>query len=305
MNRLPEPDGADMENQPLVSVVVTCYNYGSYLKDCLDSILAQTYSNFEIVVVDDGSTDNTAEVIKPFRELPNIRYIHQENAGQAKAKNVGIKNSTGNFIAFLDADDLWEKSKLEKQIPFFDNPNVGVVYSGSRPIDADGNLLKWGRPGKYLVARSGNISNWLFFDNFIVFSSSVVRYECFTRIGVFNENYRMGIDWDLWLRISTIYEFDFVDQELLLYRIGHPGQMSKNAKTRQECSDKIMESFIREYPDYISKSTISKAYSYSFCNRGNYYFNIDKKTSRNFFIKALLASPLNMRSYLGMLKTFL
>jgi glycosyltransferase involved in cell wall biosynthesis len=291
-----------MECQPLISVVVTCYNYGRYLKGCLDSILAQTYRNYEIVIVDDGSTDNTAEVIRPFTELPNLRYIHQGNAGQSRAKNVGINNSTGDFIAFLDADDRWCPEKLEKQMTCFDNPEVGVVYCRARYLDEDSLGFDYDMTAEYLQPRRGKVTEWLIFDNFIQFSSTVVRKKCFDEFGAFDETLKMGIDWDLWLRISTGCEFDFVDDRLFYYRMGHSGQMSKNLEERLRCADRIMKKFLETHPGLVTTRTIRKANAVTCCGRGEYYRPIDRKKSTLYFLNAIRNNPSEMGAYKGLIK---
>lgn len=295
----------DMLKESLVTVVITCYNYASYIEGCINSILDQRYKDFEIVVVNDGSTDNTDEVISGFLSNPRIKYIKQSNAGQANAKNTGIKHSEGKYIAFLDADDLWDETKLEKQIPLFENPRVGVVFSKARYIDENGNELEFELSGEYLIPRSGRVSNYLIFDNFVPFSSSVVRRECFEKVGFFDESLKMGIDWDLWLRISVYYEFDFVDEPLLIYRIGHSGQMSKNLEVRLQCSDKIMERFIKENKKLFSASLVRKALHYSYCNRGNFYWSLDAKRSLYFFLRAVCTWPFSISPYLGLARSFL
>ena len=109
----------DIMRYPTVSVIVTCYNYAQYLEGCLRSILNQTYQDFELLIINDGSTDNTDEVVARFLDNEKIRYIKQNNTGQAIATNNGIMAASGELIAFLDADDLWEPTKLEKQVKLF------------------------------------------------------------------------------------------------------------------------------------------------------------------------------------------
>jgi glycosyltransferase involved in cell wall biosynthesis len=290
-------------NKPVCSVVVTCYNYARFLPICLESVLKQTYQHFEIIVVNDGSTDNTDEVIDPYIKDPRIHYIKQQNAGQANAKNKGIQKAKGEFIAFLDADDFWGKTKLEKQISQFHEPQVGVVYSAVRYIDEQGNEVPFLHESTYLTPRSGKVTEFLFFDNFIPFSSSVVRRECFERVGVFDESVKMGIDWDLWLRLSVNYNFQFVDLPLLFYRQGHAGQMSQNLELRHVCSDRIMDKFLIQNPGILTDEIILKAKVYTYLNRGYYYRSKNVITSLEYYLKAIRSNPGHWGAWKGLTKT--
>src|SRR5690554_3627666 len=129
-------------NVPLVSVVIASYNMGQYISQAVDSILNQMWSNLEVIVVDDGSQDNTPVVMQGYESDKRVRYFRTDNQGQPKAKNYGLKQAGGDFIAFCDADDFWEPNKLEVQIPLFDNPKVGIVYSEISNIDESGNRYK-------------------------------------------------------------------------------------------------------------------------------------------------------------------
>ena len=289
----------------MISVVITCYNYGKYIVNCIKSVLDQTYKNYEIVVVDDGSTDNTADAMKGFSSLPNLKYIWQSNSGQAHAKNVGIMNSSGDFIAFLDADDRWCPEKLALQMKCFDGPDVGVVYCRAKYLDENDHEFAYEMADYYLQPRRGKVTNWLLFDNFAQFSSTVVRKECLDRFGTFDESLKMGIDWDLWLRISTAYKFDYVDDQLFYYRMGHSGQMSKNLEERQRCSDRILERFIDAYPDSVSHSIVRKVNAYTCCNRGEYYRLLDWKKSNLYYLEAIRNYPEGIRAYKGLVKNIL
>lgn len=294
-----------MKTYPEITVVVTCFNYGHYLEGCLRSVLDQTYQNFEIIVIDDGSTDKTPAVMKKFSILPKFRYLRQENKGQAHAKNLGIHHARGLYVAFLDADDYWEKNKLEKQMPLFEPEPVGVVYSRVRYVDEIGKEVVFELKGKYLNPRRGRVTDFLFLDNFIPFSSSIVRRKCFDEFGIFDESLRMGIDWDLWLRISTGHKFDFVDEKLINYRIGHSGQMSRNDEERQRCSDRIMAKFLSKYQGVVSKDTITKAMAFTYCNRGEYYRKINRWSSTCYFIKALKMNFFDIAAHKGLIKNIL
>jgi glycosyltransferase involved in cell wall biosynthesis len=161
-------------DRPVVSVVIATYNMARYLPLAVKSALGQTYKSIEVLVVDDGSTDDTAGAIAPFLADHRVRYCIQENKGQAAAKNHGVQKSRGEYIAFLDADDMWAPEKLELQIPVLSrSKNLGVVYSRFAYIDengeerglVDGELFR------------GRISGPLLIRNFIGFGTSVVKRE--------------------------------------------------------------------------------------------------------------------------------
>jgi len=287
---------------PHVSVVITCYNYGRYLTGALESVFAQTFTDFEVIVVDDGSTDDTPAIMAKYAERPYLLYIRQDNGGQAKAKNTGFRNARGKYIGFLDADDLWEKDKLEKQLKLFSSDSIGVVYTRPRYIDGDGRDLDFKLTGEYLKPQRGRVTNFLFMDNFIPFSSALVRRDCLERFGAFDETLKMGIDWDLWLRISTVYQFDFVDEPLLIYRMGHADQMSKNAEERQRSSDKIMRRFEKRFPEYISHGVLRRALSYTSMNRGYYHSSRSLRTALRFYWRAFVQWPFSVKPMVGALR---
>lgn len=288
---------------PAVSVIVTCYNYGRFLGRCIESVLRQTFRDLELIIVNDGSTDNTEDIALLYIKDPRVRYIKQDNAGQTRAKNNGIKASCGKFVAFLDADDFWDPTKLEKQLPMFKDPDVGVVYSRVMFIDEEGNPLHAHIASRYLQPRHGCVTHYLLFDNFIPFSSAVVRREVFDKVGMFDETLTMGIDWDLWLRTSLHYTFAYVDEPLLYYRVGHDGQMSKNVGKRHEASDEIFNRFILNNSDKIDPITIRRVYHYTFVNRGNHFRtknNLAKSTG--YFLKAFVQWPFSIVPFTFLLK---
>ncbi|NRB40052.1 MAG: glycosyltransferase [Pseudomonadales bacterium] len=249
--------------QPLVSVVIASFNMGQYLCAAIDSILNQTWENLEIIIIDDGSTDDTEERMKLYMDDLKVKYIKTENRGQPKAKNRGIDESSGEYIAFCDADDLWEPFKLEVQLPAFEDDRVGVVYSDVSYIDGDGNSVD---KEETYVFFSGHVTNRLVIKNFVPFGTAVIRSQCIKQSGRFDEDFRMGIDWDLWLRYSLHWEFKFVDKKTYIYRIW-PGQMSSNYRGRYDHAFRIFSKFVENNPERITKSIIRKALSDMYINR--------------------------------------
>jgi len=248
--------------KPLVSVVIATYNSGPYLREAVGSVLRQSVSDLELLVVDDGSTDGTRELVEQIHDA-RLTYIWQENAGQTAAKNHGVARARGDFIGFCDGDDYWYANKLELQLPLFErSPAVGVVYSAADEIDEHGQSL-----GRAMVAaHRGVVTSELFLRNFVPFGTAVIRRQCVERLGAFDSALRMGIDWDLWLRVSAHYEFDFVAQATYAYRIWS-GQMSKNWRGRYSSAFRIMEKFVTEHPDAISANLRRKAYADTYANR--------------------------------------
>jgi glycosyltransferase involved in cell wall biosynthesis len=202
-------------NGPLVSVVIPTYNQAAMLVEAVESALAQTYPNREVIVVDDGSTDDTAARMAPYTNSGRVRYLVQQNRRQAAARNAGIHEAQGELIAFLDHDDLWAPSKLERQVPLFEPPEVGLVYSGAVEVDLDGNVL-WEK-GSEKFCR-GRIFDRLLFDHFITNSTVVVRHAYLDRTGLLDEALFAVADMHLWLRICHDYEADFIPDALVSCR---------------------------------------------------------------------------------------
>ncbi len=212
---------------PTVSVIIPTYNRACFLCETLESVLAQTYQDFEILVVDDGSTDDTEAVLAPY--MSRIRYFKQENAGPAIARNRGIFYSKGEYVAFLDSDDLWYAEKLEKQVKILDeNPEIGVVYTdcycGQSPTDPN-------QTGFFASAYppSGDIFERMTQNNLFWTSSLMLRKEVFITSGIFDPTLRWSEDYDLWLRICRLTKCHFIQEVLGLFR-EHPGRITKNLR---------------------------------------------------------------------------
>lgn len=210
---------------PKVSVVIPAYNAVRFLPQTLSSVFAQTFQDFEVVIVDDGSTDATAQWLTTVEET-RVRFIQQPNQGAAVARNRGIHESKGEYIAFLDADDLWESTKLEQQVVCLDTrPEVGFVHTAIRFIDDTGfdlgRILKVDHKDGYvwgdMVVRHGVRCG----------STPMIRRECFDRLGVFDTTLSFGEDWDMWLRVAARYPVAVLNEPLVAYR-QHGGNMSKD-----------------------------------------------------------------------------
>jgi glycosyltransferase involved in cell wall biosynthesis len=206
---------------PTVSVIIHTFNNEKFIAETIESVLKQTYNDYEIIVVDDGSEDGTRDALLPY--MQDIRYHYKENGGIASAKNAGISLSKAEFIAFLDHDDLWVPDKLKIQMEYFSaNPQVGLVYAKYTSF-RDGKELRT-KPEK---GYSGWIFKELLSKSFIQTSTVVVKRECLNAVGPYDESFTLGDEYDMFLRVAKRFQCGFVDKELTRYRV-HETNASKN-----------------------------------------------------------------------------
>lgn len=217
-----------MKNNPLVSVVIPTYNKAQYLKKAIESVLNQTYKAIEMIIIDDGSTDNTQQVVKSFND-PKIIYIWQKNKGPAAAKNTGIKKAQGKYIAFLDSDDLWLEEKLEKQLEFMEkNPEMSLLGTGCYEIDSQGKIL-----GKKIFPKKNeNLQKILIRYNPFIQSSVLVKKEVFDKIKGYDENFSESEDYEFWLRVARYYKIANLP-ELLVMKRYHSENLSPEKDKKQ------------------------------------------------------------------------
>ena len=201
-------------NKPLVSVIIPNYNYGRYLPETIDSVLAQTYPNIEIIVVDDGSTDDSVEVLKSYGD--KIKWFEQTNQGVAKARNRAFAESAGDFIAFLDSDDVWMPRKLEEQLKMFDNGEIGLVHCGYSDFDGKNTLCE------YLQGLSGRVADeMLLYKRPVILgngSGAVITRKAFEKVGGFDSSVVPAEDWEFFYQVARRYKVAFVPEILLEYR---------------------------------------------------------------------------------------
>ncbi len=224
----------------LVSVIVPVFNRQDYVAETIESIVKQTYKNIEIIIINDGSTDNSEKIIRTFQsQYPDIiNVINQQNQGQVKARNNGLKIARGEFIAFLDSDDVWLLDKLEKQVCLF-NKKVGLVYSGVQYIDTWGNVIGEEQCDQNI---KGAVYEKLIVKNRMTGGTVIVRNEALKKVGLFDETFEAAENWDLWIRVTQFYEVNFVDEALLKYR-KHSGNMSSNNTLMLDATHSILEKY--------------------------------------------------------------
>jgi glycosyltransferase involved in cell wall biosynthesis len=221
--------------QYTIDVVIPAYNAGAFITQTLQSLLLQDMPINSVIVVNDGSIDDTQAKVYAFQEQnPQLKIvlIHQDNAGLSTARNAGIRQSKADYIALLDADDLWHPRKLSCQIALFQksqNPQLGVVYCAYELIDATGTLLPTKAQTLITPKLRGNVYRPLLRGNFISGSGSsvLIARTVFEQVGLFDQQLKACEDWDMWLRIAQHYQFDYVDQTLVSIRV-HPHNMQKD-----------------------------------------------------------------------------
>lgn len=267
-----------LEAMKLVSVIVPVYGVERYIADTINSVLSQTYQYYELILVDDGGLDLSVEICKQFSDS-RIQIIHQANRGLAGARNTGIRHSKGDYLAFLDGDDLWGAEKLEKHVQHLDeHPSIGISYGRSLLIDENGYAL-----GTYLMPKLKNIALPHFFRENPIGngSSAVIRREVLESIkfhdniyGVeepfyFDDHFRRAEDIELWLRIAiqTSWKFEGIPEVLTLYRI-NSGGLSASLEKQLDAWEQVLFKIKSYSPDIFQEwGDIGFAYRLRYLSR--------------------------------------
>jgi glycosyltransferase involved in cell wall biosynthesis len=240
-----------MSNSPKVSVIIPIYNMAGCLEKCLKSVMTQTFQDFEVLIVNDGSTDGLKEIVKNIADGEKIRYLEQKNKGISSARNLGIKNARGKYIAFLDVDDEWLPDKLQRQVGFLEkNEQCGLSYCDAYKINASGKVA--GKCREKRMPYRGRVCRQLFYSNFIVTSSVMVRKALLERAGLFDETIMIhdGEDFDLWLRLSMLTEFAFTNIPLVKYILPEPTHRNIDRLKNRIFQ---LQNYEQKYPQYFRK----------------------------------------------------
>ena len=221
---------------PKVSVIIPTYNSANYLPAAIESVLSQSFQDFEVIVIDDGSTDNTAMVVRDYE--PRIRYFCQTNSGVSKARNRGIEESKGEYVAFLDSDDTWLTDKLEHQIRALNqNPDYRVCYTAFVCVDEHLKPINVCRSEFATVA----LEDLLCFGNVVGSICSVLAHRSLFDYSVrFDSNLSQCADWDMWVQLARQTELLYLDEVLVTYR-QHTTNMSRNASLLEKDSQIVLE----------------------------------------------------------------
>jgi glycosyltransferase involved in cell wall biosynthesis len=282
--------------QPLVSVIIPAYNAAAYVEQTLHSVLAQTYSNLEVLVVDDGSTDQTVEIVQQIAQFDGrVHLLRQQNGGVAAARNLAIYHAKGEFIAPIDADDIWYPENLERQVECMvaGGHSVGLVYSWSVDIDESNGLL-----GSFRAAKiEGDVYATLVCHNFLGnASASMVRRSCLEKVGGYDPGLRSQNaegceDWELCLRIAAKYEFRVVPHFLVGYR-KLTGSMSCDYARMARSHALVMQTVRKQqpsFPAFLLRLSSSSLYGY-FASQS--YLHRDYRTTLYWLRRAIQTDPI-------------
>jgi len=270
-----------------VSVIIPTYNCADFLPEALNSVLCQTWRDLEIVVVDDGSTDSTREVVEKYGD--RIRYFHKRNEGPSSARNMGIKEARGTYVAFLDSDDLWEPEKLRIQMDFMaEHPDVRLVCTDSRLMGSRGQ-----RHMKLKRDCVGNLFPLLYVKSFVRTSTVLMAGDCFQEIGYFDESYRSAEDYDVWLRVAKRYPIAYLNQPLVRYR-KHESNVSHDKITLRHNALRVLKTHYdpKEIPARVFRIRMSDIHLYF----GRAYLRLgDMKRARASFTQSMRLTPFRLR----------
>jgi glycosyltransferase involved in cell wall biosynthesis len=227
---------------PKVSVIIPTYNHRAYIEETLESVFRQSHASTEIIVVNDGSPDDVAQVLRPLVEAKRIRYVEQANQGQSVARNTGLQLATGDFIAFLDDDDLWPPDKLEGQLAFFRSHPDAIAVAGPA-------ITNWRQAHGFQVVPYTVMSGEQFFRGNPITSpgQTLVRADVLRRIGGFDAKVQGAEDFDMWMRLQKEGAFYFGGSLALFYRV-HEHNMSRNTEQMFTATSRVLEKHLTGRP---------------------------------------------------------
>ncbi|MGV3617650.1 MAG: glycosyltransferase family 2 protein [Fimbriimonas sp.] len=293
---------------PRVTVLLTCYNHIRYLPEALEGVRKQTFRDFEIIAIDDGSKDGTREWLA---QQADIRCVfNEENLGTYETLNVGLRLAQGEFVAILNDDDVWLPEKLARQVALLDaNPQVGLVHTGGHFIDGEGKRTEGNPLGfAFPTFETGDILLGLVYENKIIASAALARRACFDAVGPFNREYFGSGDWEMWFRIAERWHVGFVADPLTLYRV-HGANASHKLERIWRDDEKLRE-WIANRLDAaegrFAKDDMRRARAFNQAALGTVKtLNGDPSAGRRAYGRSLRLQPSRWKTYVRWLATFL
>jgi len=254
-------------SEPLISIITPTFNRERTIPLAVESVLAQSYGNWELLIIDDGSRDSTRERLSSYLEDDRIQYFFQENQGQSIARNLGLEHARGELVCFLDSDDLWVPEKLEQQVALMKaHPEVDVLHSDEIMIDEEGHELSRKNMRRY----SGRIARQMLADNSVSINTVMARRACFDAMGGFSGRYAVADDYDIWLRFSARFTFLYVPEYWGYYRV-MVDQISSNKDRRFAANEHIVRDFIQEYGSTLKPWEIRWGLARFYCRKARYF----------------------------------
>lgn len=278
----------------LVSIIMPTYNRADFIEQAINSVLAQTYTKFELLIVDDGSTDNTRDLLQPLLADSRLRYFHQANQGQSIARNLALSEAKGEFVCFLDSDNYWPAEKLEKQVEFFrQQPEYDVIYGDVVIVDEHDQEVSRENMKRY----SGHIAKHMIRDNCVSMNTAMARRRCFDELGGMSGKRKVADDYDLWLRFSARFRFLYVPEFLAYYRV-MDDQISSDKTRRFDSNWQIINDFRREFPDAMSAREFDSGFAAFHSRKARYLVSQGSRSEALAeMAKALWLRPLRRASW--------
>lgn len=297
-----------MNTSPLVSVIITTYNSARFLPKCVESVLAQSYKNLEIIIIDDGSIDQTCDLVKKFGDA--VQYHYQENKGVSAARNAGLKHANGEFIQFVDADDYIHPEKIEKQLKAFTENDISIVYSDYTLVDTSGNELTEAtqRLKAGLFDDKAPMVDRLMKECFLLIHSQLTRRRVFDEEGGFDETEGISEDWDVWLRFAVRgLKFKYLPG-VFAYYVKHENSLTQDHQVLHQHRLVLLKKFkadnrFRSLDEY----NYARFCSYQYRALANDCWNFRNwKAAREYLKKSIAANPdgADFRDYLLVAKSF-
>jgi glycosyltransferase involved in cell wall biosynthesis len=291
-----------------VSVVIPAHNAAAFLCEALDSVFAQGLDAPEVVVVDDGSTDGTADLARRYGR--GVRVLTQQNAGSGRARNLGLQETSGGWVAFLDADDVWAEDKAALELPLLDaDPELAFVF---------GDLLPFGAAGagaRSLFAERGFdlrcTPSAIFLHDMVYTSTVLLRRACLRETGAFDPSLRIGQDTDLWLRLALARPYAVVPKPLARYRL-HGGNTTRNSRLLARCVVEVWERYLDRC--IAAEPAMERTLRADLAEKRWHHFFLEgcallregrAAESRHFLLRAIREAPLRARAYPFFLASFL
>ena len=294
---------------PKVSILLTCYNHFQFLPQAVESIRSQTFKDYEILALDDGSTDGSREWIA---KQPDLVPVFQEaNLGTYGNLNVGLDLAQGDYIAELNDDDYWDTSKLEKQVATLEqDPRIGLVHTSGAFVDPNGAQLQGAPLGyEFPTSSDGQILHELVCKNRIIASSVMFRRSLVAEVGQFDPHFWGCGDWHMWLRIAEVAHITRLPGELTFYRV-HPGMASHEVGKMSDDSRRIREWLSTKWPEYERRfgrtSQLRAAQTHNLaCLGTERMWAGDLKGGRQAYWQSLRINPLRLKSALRLAASWL